>query len=98
MVGPEGISSPPPARPGASETDTLIGQIRALRQEEPSGDETEAEPRSEDTADAATSRNIGTGSTIARITGGKRADPAPPPREGEVSSAAQVAGETDMEG
>ncbi|AKO95382.1 Capsule polysaccharide export protein [Marinovum algicola DG 898] len=97
MVGPEGISSPPPARPGASETDTLIGQIRALRQEEPSGDETAAEPRSEDTADAATSRNIRTGATIARITGGKRADPAPPPREGEVSSAAQVAGETDME-
>lgn len=104
-VGPEGPTPQAPTPPvgggDVPETENLIGHIRALRQEQPvakpvqDATEAEAEPQ----AAVAGSRQSQTGATIARITGGARAtEEAPQPaREGEVSSAAQVAGETDME-
>lgn len=94
-VGPEETQ---PSDTGKSAEDTpdnaaLKAQIRAMQ---------------EDQGEAATPRElreIRNNATIARITGGKvdgtgktlASDTPAAPREGEVASAAQVAGETDME-
>ncbi|WP_323765990.1 capsule biosynthesis protein [Marinovum sp.] len=106
VVGPEGPVAQAPANSRAAapkatpESDNLIGQIRALRQETSQETSTpQATAAAGAAADPATDRKAKTGATIARIAAAPpTADaPAKPPRDGEVSSAAQVAGETDME-
>lgn len=96
-VGPEeGQSAPSDSGEAAADTPdnaALKAQIRAMQEDQ--GEE----------ATARELREIRNNATIARITGGKvdgsGKTPAPDkpatPREGEVASAAQVAGETDME-
>lgn len=96
-VGPEEVqSAPSDTAESAAETPesaALKAQIRAMQEEQGEA----ATPRE--------LREIRNNATIARITGGKvdgsGKAPAPDkpaaPREGEVASAAQVAGETDME-
>lgn len=95
--GPEEVHSTPSdgAAPAAETPDNaaLKAQIRAMQEEQGEA----ATPRE--------LREIRNNATIARITGGKAdgsgkssaTDNPAAPREGEVASAAQVAGETDME-
>lgn len=95
--GPEEVhSAPSDGAALASETPdnaALKAQIRAMQEEQGEA----ATPRE--------LREIRNNATIARITGGKAdgsgksssSDNPAAPREGEVASAAQVAGETDME-
>lgn len=95
--GPEEVHSTPSDGPApAAETSdnaALKAQIRAMQEEQGEA----ATPRE--------LREIRNNATIARITGGKAdgsgkslsSDEPAAPRDGEVASAAQVAGETDME-